>query len=201
MELEDEEALWKLHNYESQSQCHLRYMLYHPRTPEELEIMRRHRLDANVYGHTDFGTFTLLMRQPVAALQVRPSGETDWKWVKPLKGSITVNVADTLSFLTGGYLESSIHRVVLPPEDQRHIPRYGVIYFSGPDNDTLLKALDSPVSAREKVKATNNNRAMPPDGVTAAEWVRIRFRSIDANYANNKDNKVVVKNVEVASYA
>lgn len=200
MELEDEEALWKLHDYESRSQCHLRYMLYHPRTQEELAIMREHKIEHNVYGHTDFGTFTLLMRQPVAALQVRPYGSETWKWVKPLKGSITVNVADTLSFLTDGYLESSIHRVVLPPEDQRDLPRYGVIYFSGPNDDVLLEPVKSPLLEREKVKG-NTNRALPPAGVTAGEWVRVRFGSIDANYANNKDNKVVVKNIEVPSYA
>ncbi len=200
MELDDEEALWRLHDYDSRSQCHLRYMLYHPRTPEELEIMRKNNIDHNVYGHTDFGTFTLLMRQPIAGLQVRPYGAEKWKWVKPLKGSITVNVADTLSFLTGGYLESSIHRVVLPPEDQRAYPRYGVIYFSGPDDKTLLKPVSSPVLERESVTG-NNSRALPPDGVTAGEWVSVRFGSIDANYANNKDNKVSVKSVEVPSYA
>ncbi|KIW81673.1 hypothetical protein Z517_04699 [Fonsecaea pedrosoi CBS 271.37] len=202
MELDDEEALWKLHSYDAKSQCHLRYMLYHPRTEAELATMERHSVEHNVYGHTDFGSLTLLMRQPVAALQVRPYGETEWKWVKPLRGSITVNVADTLSFLTGGYLESSIHRVVLPPEDQRHVPRYGVIYFANPDDDTLLEPIRSPLLERERDKIQgNNNRAMPPQGVSAVEWVKIRFASIDANYANNKDNKVVVKNVEVPSYA
>ena len=200
MELPDEETLWNLHNYSARSQCHLRYMLYHPRSEQELEIMRQHKIEHNVYGHTDFGTFTLLMRQPVAGLQVRPYGEEKWKWVKPLKGSITVNVADTLSFLTGGYLESSIHRVVLPPEDQRHLPRYGVIYFTGPDNDTLLQPVESPLLKREKVEG-NNRRAMPPPGVTAEEWVKARFGSIEKNYQNNKDNEVVVKSVEVASYA
>ena len=200
MELPDEEALWKLHNYDARSQCHLRYMLYHPRTTEELQVMKEYNIEHNVYGHTDFGTFTLLMRQPVAGLQVRPYGQSEWKWVKPLRGSITVNVADTLSFLTGGYLESSIHRVVLPPEDQRHLPRYGVIYFSGPDDSTLLKPMQSPLLEREKVVG-NNNRAMPPADVTAGEWVTVRFNSISKNYENNKDNKVVVKSVEVASYA
>ena len=201
MELPDEEALWKLHDYESRSQCHLRYMLYHPRTPKELEKMKKHDIEHNVYGHTDFGTFTLLMRQPVAALQVRPWGSEKWKWVKQLKGSITVNVADTLSFLTGGYLESSIHRVVLPPEDQRHLPRYGIIYFSGPDDDMPLKPVKSPLLARlEKVEG-DRERQLPPEGVTAGEWVNVRFGSIDRNYANNMDNKVVVKSVEVASYA
>jgi hypothetical protein len=43
--------------------------------------MKRHNIDHNVYGHTDFGTFTLLMRQPFAALQVRPYGQEEWKWV------------------------------------------------------------------------------------------------------------------------
>lgn len=202
MELPDEEALWKLHNYDARSQCHLRYMLYHPRTTAELDIMKQHKIDHNVYGHTDFGTFTLLMRQPVAGLQVRPYGEEEWKWVKPMKGSITVNVADTLSFLTGAYLESSIHRVVLPPEDQRHLPRYGVIYFTGPDDQTLLQPVESPLlSGWSREASSNTSRAMPPDGVTAGEWVKVRFGSIDANYANNKDNEVKVGQVSVASYA
>ena len=202
MELPDEESLWNLHNYPSRSQCHLRYMLYHPRSPHDLQVMREHGID-NVYGHTDFGTFTLLMRQPIAGLQVRPAGAEKWKWVKPLRGSITVNVADTLSFLTGGFLESSIHRVVLPPEDQQHLPRYGVIYFARPDDDTLLKPLASPLLEREKKTAAvgSAERVLPPGGVTAGEWVKLKFSGISANYANNKENRVVVKSVEVASYA
>jgi isopenicillin N synthase-like dioxygenase len=73
--------------------------------------------------------------------------------VKPLKGSITVNVLDTLSFITGGYLESSIHRVLLSLEDQRDVPRYGIICFSGPDDSTLLEAVKSLLSEREKLRA------------------------------------------------
>jgi len=71
-------------------------------------------------GHTGFGSLTLLFRQPVAALQVRtPAGE--WKYVKPNPGSITVNIAHSLSFITNGFLKSSIHRVVAPPPDQAHL--------------------------------------------------------------------------------
>lgn len=75
-----------------------------------------------------------------------------------------------------------------------------MIYFSGPDDDTSLKLVESPLLEREKVEG-NASRSMPPAGVTAGEWVDVRFRSIGANYANNKDNKVTVKSVEVASYA
>jgi hypothetical protein len=33
-ELEDEEGLWKMHNYERVSNCHMRYMVQHVPTPE-----------------------------------------------------------------------------------------------------------------------------------------------------------------------
>ncbi|KAF2118019.1 hypothetical protein BDV96DRAFT_644350 [Lophiotrema nucula] len=211
MELPDPEALWKLHRYEEPSQCHLRYMLYHPRTSAELAIMKENKLEENVYGHTDFGSLTLLMRQPVAGLQARiedGSGEKKWKWVRPVENSLTVNVADTLSFLTGGYLKSTIHRVVLPPEDQRHVPRYGVIYFSGPDDSTLLRPIESPVlkrvmgeKAREGEDVGLQGRELPPDTMTAGEWVRVRFGSIDKNYQTNRDNAVEVGSRKVAAYA
>jgi len=63
------------------------------------------------YGHTDLGTLTLLFRQPVAALQIKDHKTGDWKWAKPLDGSLTVNTCDALSFLTGNYIKSTIHRV------------------------------------------------------------------------------------------
>jgi isopenicillin N synthase-like dioxygenase len=63
------------------------------------------------YGHTDLGTLTLLFRQPVAALQIKDHKTGDWKWAKPLDGSLTVNTCDALSFLTGNYLKSTVHRV------------------------------------------------------------------------------------------
>lgn len=108
-----EEYFLNSHRYSKKSDSHLRYMKYRARTPEENQRI------GNVWlkGHTDFGSLTLLFRQPVAALQVRaPQGE--WKWVKPYPGSITVNIADALSFLTNGFLKSSIHRVVVPPPDR-----------------------------------------------------------------------------------
>ncbi|KAF2431319.1 Clavaminate synthase-like protein [Tothia fuscella] len=112
--------------------------------------------------------------------------------------NIAVNVADTLSFLTGGYLKSSIHRVVLPPKDQQHIPRLSVIYFSRPGDDTLLRAVDSPVIRRE-----GDQSKLPPDNVlTAGEWVQARYNNIPANYARKREDRMkvpttIVKNIEV----
>lgn len=65
------------HRYEEKSDCHLRYMKYHSRSAEE-----NAKLGGTwVKGHTDFGSMTLLFRQPVAALQVR-SADGGWRWVK-----------------------------------------------------------------------------------------------------------------------
>ncbi|KAK8149785.1 hypothetical protein G3M48_005538 [Beauveria asiatica] len=161
-----EDAFLKIHRYQEKSDCHLRYMKYHHRTQQENEQL------GNVWvkGHTDFGSLTLLFRQPVAALQVRtPDGE--WKWVKPHPGSITVNVADSLEFLTNGFLKSSIHRVVVPPPDQRDTERLGVLYFVRPEDNVELKPVASKVLERLGFDQVTDKSAV---GITAGEWVKAR---------------------------
>ncbi|VDC07711.1 unnamed protein product [Peniophora sp. CBMAI 1063] len=140
-----EDYFLNLHKYEIKSEDHLRYMKYSKYTPEENE-----RLGNWVQGHTDLGSFTLLFRQPVAALQIRDPINNEWRWVKPQDATLTVNACDALSFLTGGFVKSTIHRVVIPPKDQQHVDRLGVLYFSRPHNDHLLKTVsESPVLQRE----------------------------------------------------
>ncbi|KAK8065055.1 hypothetical protein PG997_011802 [Apiospora hydei] len=135
----------KLHRWDTHDESHLRYMKYGKFSPDEIA-----KLDDGLWsgGHTDLGTITLLFRQPVAALQIREHETGQWKWAKPLDGSLTVNTCDALSFLTGGYIKSTIHRVALPPADQRHVDRLGLLYFSRPQNDVVLKTIDSPVLQR-----------------------------------------------------
>ena len=121
-------------------------------------------------GHTDFGSLTLLFRQPVAALQVRtPEGQ--WKHVKPYPGSITVNIADSLEFLTNGFLKSSIHRVVAPPPDQSDIDRLGVLYFLRPEDSVDLRPIKSAVLDKLGFTKSQDESAV---GVTAGEWVKAR---------------------------
>lgn len=40
-------------------------------------------------------------------------------------------------------------QVSLPPRDQRHVDRLGLLYFSRPQNDLVLRTIDSPVLRRE----------------------------------------------------
>ncbi|KAH9909157.1 putative oxidoreductase [Xylariomycetidae sp. FL2044] len=166
LRLPDEEYLVRQHTYDDKkSEDHYRYMLYHPRSEQEWA-------DTNygaAGGHTDLGTVTLLFRQPVAGLQIL--GEDDrWTWVAAQPGTITVNLADTISHLTGGWLRSSVHRVVAPPEDQRGYKRTGLLYFARPHNDTVLAPITdySPVLREAGVHSRFDKE------VTMEEWVRAK---------------------------
>lgn len=162
-----EGALLPGHSHTGNSDCHLRYMLYRARSPAE--NARYENLYAR--GHNDFGSLTLLFAQPVAALQVKtPSGQ--WKYVKPQPGSITVNIADALQFWTNGFLKSSVHRVVTPPEDQAGIDRLGVMYFVRPGDHLDLRTVDSPLLRREGFYTEEEGERE----IRAEEWVRARVR-------------------------
>ncbi|KAJ6588727.1 Clavaminate synthase-like protein [Mycena capillaripes] len=140
-----EDYFTKIHQYQVKSEDHLRYMRYKKNPPEvnaKLKIWQ--------YGHTDLGSFTLLFRQPVAALQIRYPLTNEWKWVKPQDATLTVNACDALQFLTAGYVKSTVHRVTVPPKDQQHVDRLGLLYFSRPHNDIKLATItESPVLQRE----------------------------------------------------
>ncbi len=162
-----EDRLLEGHKFEDISDCNLRYMLYHARMPQ------KNAKFGNVYagGHTDFGTISLLFRQPIAALQIRMA-DGSWKWVKSYPESITVNIADALQFWSDGYLKSSVHRVVTPPEDQAHLDRLGLLYFVRPAHDLELKTLDSPLLKRMGLKADRDEAT----GVKAGDWVKARVK-------------------------
>ncbi|KAI1176049.1 2OG-Fe(II) oxygenase superfamily protein [Nemania sp. FL0916] len=189
-----EDFFLQRHRYDVRSDCHLRYMKYHHRTAEQNKALE----NVWVKGHTDFGSLTLLFRQPVAALQVR-TPEAEWKWVKPYPGSITVNLADSLSFLTNGFLKSSIHRVVAPPPDQADVDRLGVLYFVRPEDDLELRPVVSDVLKRLEYDKVVDGAAV---GITAGEWVKAR---VARNTAGKKvgsqvSEEVVVKGKSVKYY-
>ncbi|KAK4502915.1 hypothetical protein PRZ48_006342 [Zasmidium cellare] len=168
LELPDEEQLVKDHVYDDKGEDHLRYMHYKARSPEE------NRLVGELYspGHTDLGSITLLFRQPVAALQILNSKE-EWKWVKPQDETITINICDALSALTGGYLKSSVHRVRSPPDDQAHIDRLGVLYFARPNNHVVLDPIhNSPLLQRLGLE--ENDFTKLGQHLTMEEWVKVR---------------------------
>ncbi|KAF4308252.1 hypothetical protein GTA08_BOTSDO04482 [Botryosphaeria dothidea] len=144
----DEEFFEQRHRYEAEGLEYLRYMQYFPRSASEDAAVN------NIWarGHTDYNTLTFLFHQPVAGLQVQtPSGE--WKHVKSPRDAVIVNIADALEFLSAGYLRSTVHRVIRPPEDQASRPRLSLIYFARPEANIILKPVDSPLLKRLGVQA------------------------------------------------
>ncbi|KAJ6591524.1 hypothetical protein DFH09DRAFT_177200 [Mycena vulgaris] len=171
LELEDHDYFVKRHLYDVKGEDHMRYMLYRARSDEVNEGA------GGLYstGHTDLGSITLLFRQPIAGLQVLHK-DGKYRWVKASPGTITINIADTLSLLSGRYFKSSIHRVSIPPPDQRHLDRHGVLFFIRPNNDVKVEVVkNSPLLQREGVYDTLEELAEPIDVET---WVRKRQEHI-----------------------
>ncbi|KAJ5765250.1 hypothetical protein N7520_004809 [Penicillium odoratum] len=167
-----EDYLVNAHAYERRSDDHLRYMIYNTRTQEEWDKAQGYTKG----GHTDFGSLTLLFSQHVAGLQIR-TPEGAWKYVKPVDGGITCNIADTLSFLTNGFLKSTIHRVVTPPRDQLTIPRLGLLYFCRPGDHTVMRTVPSPLLDRLGLLTEEDKDTSKP-AATGTEYVRARVRDV-----------------------
>ncbi|KAL0952481.1 hypothetical protein HGRIS_006745 [Hohenbuehelia grisea] len=188
------------HAYDRPSEDHLRYMIYHPKSAEEDKLI------GNQWsaGHTDFGSLTSLFSQSVAALQIL-TPDDGWKWVKYVEGGITCNAADTLSFMTKGYIKSCIHRVVRPPEDQAHYKRLGLFYFVRPGDDVPIVPALSPVLKREGLLNKEDEDQDPANAVKGKEYVRARVKDVHdrkaTRIADRNENAVFqVKNLAVRDY-
>jgi len=214
LQLADENYFADRHDYQKKSEDHLRWMKYNARSEAENEEAR------GLYGggHTDLGSVTLLFRQPVAALQVLSQADNTWHWVKPHKESITVNVADTLQILSGYYLKSSVHRVHVPPRDQAHLDRLGVLYFVRPNNDVLVEVVPkSPVLEAEGVYAKLAAEKDRPAPVTVETWVKAKqawnfsqraaerysgaMKVVDEGVSTHKKVEDIVAGIPVLSYS
>lgn len=165
----DENYFVDRHLYDEPSDDHLRFIKYHPRSEEDdLKV-------DNVWnrGHTDFGSLTLLYNQVVAGLQIQLSDGL-WKYVKPVTGGIICNIGDTLSFWSGGYFKSTVHRVLRPPPDQVNLPRIGTFYFVRPSSQ--IEVADSPL-----LKRLGLYRKVEP--MNGTDYVRHRVK----NYHDHTD--------------
>lgn len=108
-----------------------------------------------------------------------------------------------LTFRKGGYLKSSIHRVVAPPKDQAHINRLGVLYMVRIEDDTdLVPIQESPVLQERDLLG---DKILDSDGkpVKAGEWVKNRViknlgESRDEEGGDNEVSDIeIVKGVNV----
>ncbi|GAA5917184.1 hypothetical protein JCM6882_000544 [Rhodosporidiobolus microsporus] len=158
------------HAWDRPTEDHLRYMRYIPNSKEvDAKLQDQQYLN----GHTDFGLVTLLFAQVIQGLQIRTSDE-QWKHVPYIPNSIVVNTADILSFATKGWLKSTIHRVIRPPEDQAYVPRLGLFYFSRAAHDWPTGTVaPSPVLERLGLYKAEEQ---PTESVSGLEFTRARVK-------------------------
>jgi isopenicillin N synthase-like dioxygenase len=91
--------------------------------------------------HTDFGSITILDRQPgLGGLQIQtPEGEwVDAPWQS---GSLVINVGDLLEMWSGGRWRSARHRVLPPDADAPNESLTSLVYFCEPDGDVIIEPL------------------------------------------------------------
>ncbi|GAA5827757.1 hypothetical protein JCM11251_007659 [Rhodosporidiobolus azoricus] len=163
-----EDYLAAPHAYDQASEDHLRYMNYSPLKAEEYERLG----NQSVKGHTDFGVLTILFPQIISTLQVQ-TAPGEYKYTPYIPGHIVVNTAEVLTYVTGGYIKSTVHRVVRPPADQLQYNRLGLLYFSRPANSFPIKVVPSPLLQRLGIYDPAKEDPNPPNGL---EWGRARVK-------------------------
>jgi len=118
--------------------------------------------------HEDINMITLLMGASAEGLQLL-NRQGEWVPVTALPESLVVNVGDMLQRLTNNRLRSTTHRVVLPPRELMHLPRYSVPFFLHARPEVDLTCLPSCVTA-------DNPLHYPP--ITAGQYLYERLVEI-----------------------
>ena len=125
---------------------YFRHALFHPMTDEAKQRMKGVRM----YGHTDYGTTTMLFSVPVTALQICPNRDGKWKYVKYNPGAMVINIGDSLEIISGGQFKATLHKVAQPPPDQENCHRLSIVLFNSSAADIRLQPMvESPLLQRE----------------------------------------------------
>ncbi|MFN3546297.1 MAG: isopenicillin N synthase family dioxygenase [Mesorhizobium sp.] len=96
-------------------------------------------------AHTDFDCLTLLhQRVGQGGLQLCPGkeavgGELEWTDVAPLPGVVTCNIGDMLMRWSDDQLQSTLHRVRMPRQDEYLGPRYSLPFFCQANKDAVIQ--------------------------------------------------------------
>jgi isopenicillin N synthase-like dioxygenase len=123
-------------------------LLHYPPVPTSLI---RAEEKSRISAHSDFGTLTLLFQDSVGGLEVEdPNSPGIFRPVKPIPGTVLVNIGDLMERWSNGRWRSTVHRVVAPPVDESKSnnegdeilkARYSIPVFATADPDTVISAL------------------------------------------------------------
>jgi isopenicillin N synthase-like dioxygenase len=137
-------------------------LLHYPPIPKDRDGIR-------AGAHEDINTITLLLGAEEAGLQLLKR-DGAWLDIDPPKGALVVNIGDMLQRLTNNRLPSTTHRVVNPPPERRHLPRYSMPFFLHFKSDFLIETLGSCVD--------EDHPNLYPEPITANDYLRQRLVEI-----------------------
>ncbi|KAK5115896.1 hypothetical protein LTR62_000352 [Meristemomyces frigidus] len=124
---------------------YFRHALFYPLTDADQERQKGVRM----YGHTDYGTTTLLFSVPVTALHIF-SPDKKWLPVKYNPGKLVVNIGEALEIISGGHFKATKHKVTSTPADQVEFERLSLVQFNASVGGMrLTPAVQSPLLQRE----------------------------------------------------
>ena len=114
-------------------------LLHYPPIPKDAPGIR-------AGAHGDINLITLLLGAEEGGLQLL-TRQGDWLSITPPEGAMVINCGDMLERLTNNHLPATIHRVLNPPPERRHIPRYSMPFFLHLASDFLIETLPGCVDA------------------------------------------------------
>jgi len=95
--------------------------------------------------HTDFGTLTILDREPGrGGLQVWTARD-GWEYVPYRPGALTINAGDLLARWSGGRWKSNRHRVLPPQAEAPEEDLLSLVYFYEADPSAVIESLRPPI--------------------------------------------------------
>ena len=111
--------------------------------------------------HTDFGTITLLDRQPgVSGLQVL-SADGAWLDAPYLPGSLTINVGDLIARWSGGRWRSNLHRILAPSPDAPAEELISLVLFMETNVGAVVAPLPPPVGGGATARRSTRSSGSP----------------------------------------
>lgn len=111
-------------------------------------------------AHSDFDCLTMVFqKEGQGGLQVCAGKDASvtqsWSEVDAKDGIITCNIGDMLMRWSDDQLKSTLHRVRMPHQDERHNPRYSMAFFCQANKNIIIqgpKKSYSPISAEDYLK-------------------------------------------------
>ena len=96
--------------------------------------------------HTDFGTVTVLDREPgTGGLQIWNAVTSEWEDAPFVADAFTINTGDLLARWSGDRWVSNRHRVLPPSTEAPAESLISLVYFHETNHDTVVEALQPPL--------------------------------------------------------